>query len=65
MENVVVGYRGGIDVDAQSARVDMGEQCDVDRRADRRAERVLRAHPGAAQENRHREPGTSLATKST
>ena len=57
VEDVVVGDRTGVDVDAKCAGVDVGEQRDIDRRADCRAERVLHQHPGAAEEHRHRDAG--------
>jgi dihydroorotate dehydrogenase (fumarate) len=55
VEDVVIGDRAGVDVDAQRTGVDVGEQRDIDRRADCRAERVLHPNPGAAEEHRHRD----------
>src|SRR6185437_7078024 len=51
VEHVEIGNRTAVDVDTQRTGVDVGEQRDIDGRADRRTERVLHPNPGAAEEN--------------
>src|SRR3954470_18860943 len=55
VEHVEIGDSAAVDVDTQRTGVDVGEQRDIDGRADRRTERVLHPNSGTAEENRHRD----------